>query len=104
MSTLQHRINKILTAEGPKVHGKSTHIFRASCITALTSEGMDLQKAKLIVGHAAIGGATERYLKRSELLRLIQPRDRRHLSSLPHPDVVRKQALAALDRQSVRQE
>lgn len=98
VSTLQNRINAVLEAEGLKTAGKCTHILRASCITTLTAEGMSIQKTKVIVGHAAVGGATEQYLKRPELLQMIQPQDRHYLASLPHPDTVREKALEALER------
>lgn len=87
-----------MTAEGLKLPNKTTHVLRASALTTLIAEGIPRDRAKMILGHAVMGGATEKYLLREELLRIIGPTDRTHLRSLPSPEAVRQKALEALDR------
>jgi integrase len=98
-STLQSRYSHAMAAEGLKVLGKSSHMLRASLLTAIVAEGMDQQRAKLLIGHAIPGGATDRYLSRRELLRMVEPADWQRLRSLPTPDEVRAMALARIRAQ-----
>jgi integrase len=96
ITTIQSRINAVMAAEGLKLPNKTTHVLRASALTTLVGEGMARDRAKMIMGHAVLGGATDKYLLREELLRTIAPTDRFHLRTLPSPEAVRQKAEEAL--------
>jgi integrase len=103
ISTIQSRINAVMEAEGLKLPGKTTHVLRATALTSLVAEGMPRERAKMILGHAVLGGSTEKYLLREELLRTIAPTDHCHLRSLPSPKTVRQMAAEALARAKANQ-
>jgi hypothetical protein len=73
-------------------------VLRASALTTLVAEGIPRDRAKMVLGHAVMGGATETYLLREQLLRIIGPSDRTHLRPLPSPEAARQKALEAIDR------
>lgn len=95
-TTLQSRFNRVYEEEGLKIHGEATHILRDSWMTNVMAAGLRTRTAKIMAGHSAVGGATENYLKRHELLKLIKPADRRRLATLPTPEEVRRLAEEAV--------
>jgi integrase len=95
-TTVQNRVNDVYEADDLKIPGKATHVLRASWITNVMAEGMATRTAKILAGHSAVGGATERYLKRLQLMKMIKPADRRRLTTLLSPDEVRQRAWAAI--------
>jgi uncharacterized protein (UPF0216 family) len=86
----------VYVEEGLQIAGEATHILRDSWMTNVMADGLTTRKAKIMAGHSAVGGATEHYLKRHELLKLIKPSDRRRLATLPSPAEVRRLAEEAI--------
>jgi integrase len=99
-TTLQSRFNRVHDEEGLKIHGEATHILRDSWMTNVLAGGLDPVKAKTMAGHVAVGGATESYLNRHELLQQLLPSDRRLLPTLPTPEEVRRLAEEAIRAQA----
>jgi hypothetical protein len=97
ISTLQSRIESVMLAEELKLPNKVTHVLRASSLTTLVAGKIPRDRAKMILGHSVLGGVTEKYLLREELLRLIEPTDRSQLRSLPTPGAVRSKALEMIE-------
>jgi integrase len=95
-TTLQSRFNRVYEEEGLKIRGEATHILRDSWMTNVLADRLDPVKAKTMAGHVAVGGATEGYLNRPELLRQLLPSDRLMLATLPSPGDVRRLAAVAI--------